>query len=76
MIGQGEQAANLRGAIELICGGGAVSAEAHAGEGEVLAEFAGDAQTGIEDVLADLRERGDGWEPLLTVEVVEPVDAA
>ena len=76
VVGQREQAADLGGAVELIGGGGAVGAEARAGEGEVLPEFARDAEAGIEDVLADVGQRLDRGKPLLAVEVGEPVDAA
>ena len=75
-VGQGEKAADLRGAVELVGSRGAEGAESGAGDGEVLAEFAGDSEAGVEDLLGDKWKRAGGWQPLLAVEVVEPVDTA
>ena len=51
-VGQSELAADLRGAIELARRGGSEGAEPGSRKREVRAQFAGDAEAGVEDVLA------------------------
>jgi len=82
-VGEGEQIADLRGAVELVGRGRAKGAEGRGGDGPMVFDLAREADAGVEEALIELRRLGRGWSPagageleLLAVVVLEPVDAA
>ena len=72
VVGQGEQAADLGGAVKLVRGGRAEGAKAGAGDGEMGAELAGDTEARIEDVLVDGWKRVLSWQKLIAVDRESP----